>query len=280
MSAFSEANRKAFNDLSEAYNSKPWQRKLSSQVSDALQERKDWIGVQWATEDNKREVKLLDYACGTGAITKALGPYVTSMQGIDISEKMVEEYNKAALSSGLQPEQASAVVGDLFAEKVPDSLEGPRFQNFDVAVVGLGFHHFEDPALAVKRLVERLKPTGVLLLVDFVPFGEERKREEELRAQNPDADFPDMSRTIKHNGFERADMEKLFTNGGLEDFSWAVLDEQAVMELPKGTVHRTLFIARGRRPATVWGKLTTWFGGMQDQASGQVGSVMRADHGR
>ncbi|KAK5115436.1 hypothetical protein LTR85_009896 [Meristemomyces frigidus] len=246
MSSFSEANRKAFNDLSEAYNSKPWQRKLSSQVADALQDRKNWIGVQWATTDDKRDVRLLDYACGTGAITKALGPYVTTIQGIDISEKMVEEYNKAALSSGLQHDQANAVVGDLFAEKIPEHLTGPRFQNFDIAVIGLGFHHFEDPALAVNRLVERLKPNGVIVIVDFLPFDQERKREAELRAQNPRADFPEMSHTIKHNGFERDGMEKLFTDAGLEDFGWNVLDEQAVMELPKGTVHRTIFVAKGK----------------------------------
>lgn len=126
--------------LSEAYNSKPWQRKLSSQVSDALQERRIWINIQWA--NSKDNVKLLDYACGTGAITKALGPYVTTIQGIDISEKMVQEYNHAALSSGLQPDRVSAVVGDLFTGQVAEHLGGSRFRDFDVAVVGLGFHHF------------------------------------------------------------------------------------------------------------------------------------------
>lgn len=104
----------------------------------------------------------------------------------------------------------------------------------------------EDPALAVKRLAERLKPNGALVIVDFLPFDDERKQEAEHRSKNPDAEFPDMSHTIKHNGFERSGMEKLFEQAGLVDFGWSILEEQAVMELPKGTVHRTIFIARGK----------------------------------
>ncbi|KAK1069570.1 hypothetical protein LTR33_010872 [Friedmanniomyces endolithicus] len=115
MSAFTEANRKAFNDLSATYNTKPWQHKISQQVSDALQQRRDWLGVAWTQPDNdddkSRDVRLLDYACGTGAITKALGPSVTTIRGIDISESMVAKYNEAALSSGLTTEQAHAVAG-------------------------------------------------------------------------------------------------------------------------------------------------------------------------
>ncbi|KAK5133143.1 hypothetical protein LTR08_008167 [Meristemomyces frigidus] len=263
MSTFSEANRKAFNELSETYNTKPWQQKLSSQVSEALQKREDWIGVQWATPGDGRDVRLLDYACGTGSITKALGPYVTTIQGIDISENMVEQYNKAALSSGMKPENANAVVGDLFAEKVPEHLAGERFQGFDIAVIGLGFHHFEDPTLSVKRLVERLKPEGVLVIVDFLPFDHDHQ-------QATDADAHGMAHTIKHNGFEAGEMEKLFTKAGLEDFGWSVLAEPATLEFERGTVDRTLFVARGRRPATTWNKMMTWASGMQDQLGGQL----------
>ena len=201
-------------------------------------------------------------ACGTGSITKALGPFVTTIQGIDISENMVEQYNKAALSSGSKPESANAVVGDLFAEKVSEHLAGPRFQSFDIAVIGLGFHHFEDPTLSVKRLVERLKPEGVLVIVDFLPFDKGPHHAAHSNAHG-------SSHTIKHNGFDRSSMETLFTKAGLEDFGWSVLDEPAIMEFDNGTVHRTLFIARARRPATAWNKIMTWVNGMQTQASGQ-----------
>ena len=144
-------------DLASTYNSKAYQVKISQQVSDALQTRKTWLGAQWTTPEEQqqqspREVRLLDYACGTGAVTKALGSYVTTIRGIDISENMVKHYNEAARSSGLAPEQAHAVVGDLLGATVPSELSGPDFYDFDVAAIGLGFHHFENPPLAVKRL--------------------------------------------------------------------------------------------------------------------------------
>ncbi|KAK3109289.1 hypothetical protein LTR53_017613, partial [Teratosphaeriaceae sp. CCFEE 6253] len=220
MSAFTEANRRAFNDLSATYNAKAWQHNLSQQVSDALQHRRDWLGVRWAKGDDGRDVSLLDYACGTGAITKALGPYVTTIRGVDISENMVDLYNEAARSSGLEPERANAVVGNLLAETIPEQLSGPDYEQFDVAVIGLGFHHFEDPALAIKRLTERLKPaTGVLVIIDFLPFKSEAQQEPKEGEHHPHgAGAPDMTHTIKHNGFTRSRMEKLYEQGGLEDF--------------------------------------------------------------
>lgn len=66
-----------------------------------------------------------------------------------------------------------AYQGNLLDPNDPDPREFASFdfQLFDIAVVGLGFHHFDDPALAAKRLVERLRPGGVLLILDFLPHG-------------------------------------------------------------------------------------------------------------
>ena len=66
-----------------------------------------------------------------------------------------------------------AYQGNLLDPNDPDPREfsGFDFHLFDIAVVGLGFHHFDDPALAAKRLVERLRPGGVLMILDFLPHG-------------------------------------------------------------------------------------------------------------
>lgn len=66
-----------------------------------------------------------------------------------------------------------AVQGNLLDpnDPAPAALAGQEFFEFDIAVVGLGFHHFDDPALATRRLAERLKKGGVLMIVDFVPHG-------------------------------------------------------------------------------------------------------------
>lgn len=196
-------------------------------------------------------------------MTRALGESVSCVRAIDISANMVARYNAAAREAGVSEEQAHAVEGDLFAAEVAEALTAPEWYNFDVAVVALGFHHFEDPALAVKRLAERLAAaTGVLAVVDFLPFDHE-----------PGAQ---MQETIRQHGFTSAGLERVFKAGGLEDFKFEVLSEPAVLEDREGRrKERRVFIATGRKAPTVWGKLTGWLGGLQDGVGGQM--AMRPD---
>lgn len=65
----------------------------------------------------------------------------------------------------------AAAVGNLLdpADPSPADFASEEWFNFDLAVVGLGFHHFEDPTLAATRLAERLRPGGVLMIIDFMP---------------------------------------------------------------------------------------------------------------
>ncbi|PPJ55788.1 hypothetical protein CBER1_01607 [Cercospora berteroae] len=279
MSAFTEANRKAFDDLSATYDTKPWQRAIKAQVAEALIARKDWIGAEWATsisgeQSDERQVRLLDYACGTGAVTQALLPYVNEIRGIDISENMVKRYNEAATSSGLQHEQAHAVVGDLLGENIDPAFNTSEWHEFDVAVIGLGFHHFEDPEAAIKRLAARLKAsTGVLLIVDFLPFDHKVNHD----SSGNSGSMNEMAHTIKHNGFTGDQMRDMYQAAGFEDFDIVALKQPARMELSSGTVHRTLFIAKGRKSATVFQKIGNWLGSLQGWAAGDW-RADRRDH--
>lgn len=233
---------------------------MSALVSTALQQRKHWLGARWTgTDDTGRDVRLLDYACGTGSITNALAGSVDTIRGIDISENMVAKYNEAARQSGMTSDHCQAVVGDLFADTVPDHLTTPDLYQFDIAVIGLGFHHFENPGLAIKRLTERLKPgEGVLVIVDFLPF-----------SRDDDASANSAAHTIKTHGFDREAMAKMYADAGLEAFDFDVLPEPAVMEFESGTKKRDVFIAKGRREKGVWGKLSGWVSGLQEASSGQ-----------
>jgi SAM-dependent methyltransferase len=198
---------------------------------------------------------------------------------------MVKHFNEAARSSGLTTEQAHAVVGDLLGATVPSDLSGPDFYNFDVAAIGLGFHHFEDPPLAVKRLAERLKAdTGVLIIVDFLPFehnshshghghGQGQGQEQGQRKTIP----PSMQQTIKHNGFTSQGIQRLFEEAGLEDFAFDVLPEPAIFDFEEGRKERTIFIAKGRKSPILWSKLKNWVAGSLDSIGGQV--TLQADDG-
>lgn len=250
------------------YDSK--NERITQIVAQALQERKDWIDVRWAKPDDMqygRETRLLDYACGTGSITRAMGPWVSTIRGIDVSENMVQKYNEAAQAAGLSPDRVSAVVGDLIGEEVPEHLKTPEYYDFDLAVVGLGFHHFENPVRAIERLTERLKPgTGTLLIIDFLPFDDEQKDSQDV-----------YQGTIKHRGFASANLQKLYKIAKLEKFSFSLVEEPAILETKDGPKKRTIFIARGKKEPTTWGKLSNWMYGMQMTAADQFSIAPRQE---
>jgi hypothetical protein len=70
---------------------------------------------------------------------------------------------------GLAVSEMHAYQGNLCVadDPSPAAFASPEFSSFDVAAVGLGFHHFDDPSLAARRLAERLKTEGVLVILDF-----------------------------------------------------------------------------------------------------------------
>lgn len=68
-----EANRVYFDSISNSYDSKPWFAKVNQQVEDALRTDLSWVGIPFAntgSSSDVNEVRLLDYACGTGLMTR------------------------------------------------------------------------------------------------------------------------------------------------------------------------------------------------------------------
>ncbi|RNJ60882.1 hypothetical protein D7B24_004970 [Verticillium nonalfalfae] len=159
MSDTTAVNKAYFDGLASEYDRRF--EKTISQLVKEIQKRRDFIGIDWVQEDSDDEddngdttessvgagktVKLLDYACGTGLVSR-----------------------------GLSANEMRAYHGNLIdpSDPSPTALAGADFSGFDLAVVGLGFHHFDDPEYAAKQLVARLKPDGVLLIIDFFEHGD------------------------------------------------------------------------------------------------------------
>lgn len=247
-------NQEHFNKEAASYDSK--HEKTLDQIVKEIRARLDFIGVDWVEDDDdaedesnkdkseektpKKEVRMLDYACGTGVVSRALAPYTTQCVGIDLSENMVATYNARAENQGLTAEEMHAYQGNLCSASDPHPeafTSQEKFHNFDIAAVGLGFHHFDDPALAAKRLAERLKPGGVLLILDF--FTHEMPQLEH-----------EVASTITHHGFSESEIKRIFGEAGVgNDFA---LEAVAPMVFNRATesrpeIRRNIFLARGTK---------------------------------
>ena len=157
----------------------------------------------------------------------------TEYVGLDLSPNMVKEYNER-FSGEDEKLNAHAYNANLFDPSgVPESLNKPEFLDFDLVAVGFGFHHFENLPLVTQRLVDRLKPGGVLMILDFYSHGKD--------------DFKDPAMmTISHHGFTEDQIKNLFAGAGLEDNQVFDFGEEVYL---KQHATRRPFMARGRKPS-------------------------------
>ncbi|KAH0591876.1 hypothetical protein MHUMG1_10387 [Metarhizium humberi] len=214
-------NQAYFNKLAPDYDENF--QKTIGQLHEELQQRSDFLGV-------KPGGRLLDYACGTGLCV-----------GIDIAESMVERYNANAKANGLALDKRAAYLGNLFSpdDPSPAAFASPNFFNFDLAGVGLGFHHIDDCVLAAKRLSERLKPGGSLFIVDFL--------------SHAPLDHGATSLGIRHHGFSEDQIRAIFDEAGVgNNFKFETMDEDISFDHAHGGNHmvRRVFFARGDKTAS------------------------------
>lgn len=159
--------------------------------------------------------------------------------------------------------------GDLCVptEENPVAFRDAKFFNFEMACVGLGFHHFDNPALAAKRLVTRLRAGGVLMILDFLPHGvypdaEDHQHHHEHgnhghghahhdhgdSDEHKDRELDDQKKALKtvtHHGFSEEQIKEIFVEAGAGN-GFAI---EKLGSVTMGMKHgkRDLFMARGTK---------------------------------
>ena len=190
------------------------------------------------SDDNpsQKSVRVLDYACGPGTITNILAGRATEYIGLDLSPNMVNEYNERfSTQTDGEKLNAQAYNANLLAPAgPPESLNDSKFFDFDLVAVGFGFHHFENLPMVTQRLVQRLKPGGVLMILDFF------SHEKDDMGNDP------AINTISHHGFSESQIKALFVSAGLEDNLVLDFGQDITM---KQHAKRRPFMARGKKPA-------------------------------
>lgn len=184
---------------------------------------------------------------------------------------MVERYNDIFSSSSSSSPNftAKAIQGDLLSSSShstssssppTQTVNGEAIQNFDTAIVGLGFHHFHNPAHALHVLKSTVKPTGgVVGIVDFLPFPaapaqghHHHKHADQAKSENSENDnaFPkEATPTIKTHGFSEGDMKRLFAEAGFVEFEFRRMEGEVEMFVgsEERRVVRSVFVGRGVR---------------------------------
>ncbi|KAK5093157.1 hypothetical protein LTR70_004907 [Exophiala xenobiotica] len=244
-----ERNLAHWNKVAKTYNSDHTQKAFGDLINKAhefILSNISAIGVEFIepsstferSDDNpsQKSVRVLDYACGPGTITNILAGRATEYIGLDLSPNMVNEYNErfSAQTDG-EKLNAQAYNANLLAPAgPPESLNDSKFFDFDLVAVGFGFHHFENLPMVTQRLVQRLKPGGVLMILDFF------SHEKDDMGNDP------AINTISHHGFSESQIKALFASAGLEDNLVLDFGQDITM---KQHAKRRPFMARGKKPA-------------------------------
>lgn len=109
----------------------------------------------------QRDDRVVDLGAGTGLLSLALAPRVCELVAIDISERMLERLDDAALAVGIR--NIEMLVGDL--RRLPLGDESPT-----LVVSNYAFHHLDgagkELALAEARRI--LRPGGRLVVCDMM----------------------------------------------------------------------------------------------------------------
>ncbi|RKL21204.1 hypothetical protein BFJ68_g2473 [Fusarium oxysporum] len=182
---------------------------------------------------------MLDYACGNGVASRALAPYVSTIRGIDISSKMVEQYNMLAELCGFSTDKMRAIHGDLMNPEASPSpeLSTPEFNDFDLIAMCMALHHVQDYAAMIQKLSEKLRPGGVLLIIDLVASSESGCPEATMAKEL-------SNHTMSKMGFTEMEVKTAFEKAGLEGWSWRWCSERSQVPEEIGGEQQGFF-ARG-----------------------------------
>ena len=204
---------------------------------------------------------------------------------MDVAEGMLTKYRATASELGLSEQRMMAVRGDLMAESPessssststtsstskPTATSKPlteteparpsdeeHLTGFDLVAICMALHHIEDVELATRRLAERLRPGGVLLVVDWADMSgggsvavhdgavEHRHRHDGAPLH---AAAAAAAHTVAHASFSEARMAGLFEQAGCDRVSFVLADE--LSDVPAAAARSgkmQLFFARARR---------------------------------
>jgi len=224
---YASANREHFDKHAHQADDLPGVQELARKITDAIKD-------SCTSSFDENSSTVLDYACGTGLISRGLVPNVKSIVGVDISQGMVDQYNQRVEKEVIPAHKMKAIRAELKGES--SELDGAKF---DLAICSMAFHHFSSISDHAKIISFFLKPGGSLVVIDIF------KKDSPAGAHDPvvPAEFHRIA--AHHDGFSESDMRAMFEGpAGLTQFEFSVKMDVSVMGHDM-----TLFLAKGSKPS-------------------------------
>nr|CAG8433307.1 6227_t:CDS:2 [Entrophospora candida]CAG8436544.1 878_t:CDS:2 [Entrophospora candida] len=209
---FAEHNRDHFNENAESYDKHPYIDLIVTKCANAILER---VGDKF--DEEKTEV--MEFACGTGLLSQKLCSHVKSILGVDISQSMVDVYNRKAWQQGIPKEEMEAICLEL---SEGDQLNGKKF---DFIICASSYHHIDDVSTITKLLSTYLKPgDGQLIVLDLKKDLHSKKLHERKHGQgnhvhndvNHKGHEDNVNNVVAHKGgFDPDELKQVFVETGL-----------------------------------------------------------------
>ncbi|KAI5117257.1 hypothetical protein M0805_006420 [Coniferiporia weirii] len=216
---YSQTNRAHFDKTAHTYEEIPLVTEVCKKIGNAFLKEYPF---------DEESTTVLDFACGTGLISRELAPYTKKIVGADISQGMVDQYNLRVSNQGIPSDEMCAIRVEL--TETDDELGG---QKFDVVVCSMAYHHFPSIEDVTRTLVFFLKPGGMLLIADRV------------LSYKPPVPVPEIEHVVPHKGgFAESTIREVFDSAGLTQFTYrqAVRASNSEREV-------VVFVAKGTKPA-------------------------------
>ncbi len=130
-----------------------------------------------------KDLKVLDFGCGTGLFGLNFLDYASTLMGIDTSEGMLKVFDEKTRDR--EHPEISRKLTNLEKENLDE--------RFDLVVSSMTFHHLNNPREMIKKIKAMLTPSGQMAIVDL---------DKEDGSFHPDNE----GMGVKHFGFSKEEL--------------------------------------------------------------------------
>ncbi|NTW64315.1 MAG: class I SAM-dependent methyltransferase [Chlorobiaceae bacterium] len=140
-------------------------------------------------------MRALEFGCGTGLVTLAIAPLVSSLTAVDTSEEMLGVLRGKIAANNISTVQL--ICTDLSNPPADVFSEEP----FDLIYSSMTLHHISEPGDFLRQIIRYLAPGGTIAIADL---------------DKEDGYFHDDPDEKVHHGFERSQLSVMLQEAGLD----------------------------------------------------------------